>query len=138
MATTALITVEDIGIYKHYDGYTSSMMPWLEDFHRDFLKNGGWDPSCELAQLLRDSIRSKDEYNGLDDDHYNGWGIVKTEKYTTNYKYVLCRKSIKVYRFNYDMPDYFLIDTLPIKFRKVEKTIQEKITDKIFEIKEIL
>ena len=113
MATTSIIAIdghEEIGIYKHYDGYPSGMIPWLKDFHGDYLKNGGWDPSYELAQLLRYSARFYDKYNGLDDDWYNSWGIVKTKDYLTNYKYTLCEKGIKIYKFDHEVEDYILVD----------------------------
>jgi hypothetical protein len=80
MATRAIIHMDDktIGIYKHWDGYPEATLPWLEEFHEDFLKNQGWDPEYELAQLLRSTVRFQKKY-GLDNDLYTGWGITTLE-----------------------------------------------------------
>ena len=135
MATTSLITIEnmeDIAIYKHYDGHPQEMLIWLKDFHVDFIDNIGWNPSYELAQVLKSSARDHEKYNGLDNDKYFGWGIVKTKEYSSNYKYVLCKKSIKIYRFEYDIEDYVCVNIESLEEKEEEKkSIQEKLKESI-------
>ena len=124
MATTSLIVVEgfeEIGVYKHYDGYQSAMMPWLMDFHSDFMKNIGWNPSYELAQLLKNSARKSKEYLGLDEDEYFGWGIVRTSEWSTNYKYVLCQENIKVFKYDFDFRKMVFVHIEPIEYKEKEE-----------------
>jgi hypothetical protein len=94
MATRATIEIEgfdEAKIYKHWDGYPEAMLPWLREFHEDFLENRGWDPSYELAQCLRYACKNAKNF-GLDDDPYLGWGIVGYHlTYGENYKYILKR-----------------------------------------------
>jgi hypothetical protein len=51
------------------------MLPWLKDFHQRFLKNRGFDPDYEIAQLLRDSVRNAKKFD-LDDSESTGWGLM--------------------------------------------------------------
>ena len=67
--------VEYVKIYKHFDGYPSATLKWLEDFNKDFTQNRGVDPEYKFAQLLRSSTRDTEKYN-LDDSKYTGWGVV--------------------------------------------------------------
>ena len=77
MGTRAIITIEGttVAVYKHYDGYPKSTLPWLEKFNQQFTEKRGEDPTYKVAQLLRDSIRSQEEFN-LDPSWLTGWGVV--------------------------------------------------------------
>jgi len=78
MATRATIYVEGIDtvkVYKHWDGYPSATLPWLEDFNKSFTQKRGDDPDYKLAQLLRSSAFDAGKYN-LDSSRDTGWGVV--------------------------------------------------------------
>jgi len=114
MATSAKIIINDpnlknIAIYKHFDGYPSATLPWLLEFHKDYIKNKGWDPEYELAQLLRSSVRLAKKYS-LDKSNYTGWGIINENDYQTNFKYILDKDKIKIYEFICEYGDYDEID----------------------------
>lgn len=79
MGTRATIKVEGIyfaKVYKHYDGYELSTLPWLEDFNRTFTNERGIDPLYKIAQLLRSSWRDAEHY-GLDMSTSTGWGLIE-------------------------------------------------------------
>lgn len=129
MATTSLITIEDmedIAIYKHYDGHPQEMLIWLKDFHVDFIDNIGWNPSYELAQVLKSSARDHEKYNSLDNDKYFGWGIVKTKEYSTNYKYVLCKDRIKVFKYDFNIGREICINIISLEEEETTTTGEEK------------
>lgn len=78
MATRAIIKVEGVNncaLYKHWDGYPSGTLPWLEKFNKEFTEKRGNDPSYKMAQLLRSSVKMAEEF-GLDDSDFTGWGVV--------------------------------------------------------------
>lgn len=90
MATRATIKIEGINfakVYKHYDGYPKNMIPWLEDFNRNFTEKRGDNPEFKFAQLLRSSTNP--DYN-LDPSTETGYGVIP---YNNNagaeYEYVL-------------------------------------------------
>lgn len=78
MGTRAIIKTEGttVAVYKHYDGYPSGTLPWLEKFNKEFSEKRGNDPMYKVAQLLRDSERSKDDFTTLDPSKFTGWGVV--------------------------------------------------------------
>lgn len=92
MGTRCVIRVEGfdgVELYKHWDGYPDSTLPWLEKFNQDFAKNRGDDPNYKFAQLLRSSARDAKEFN-LDDSKYTGWGVfLKDEVGGIEYVYIL-------------------------------------------------
>lgn len=78
MATRATIKIEGTSIakvYKHWDGYPSGMLPWLEKFNKQFAEKRGNDPDYKLAQLLRSSALLQDEFD-LDKSTETGYGII--------------------------------------------------------------
>ena len=78
MATRATIIVEgqtSVKAYKHWDGYETATLPWLEEFNKNFSRARGDDPEYKLAQLLRSSAFDSMKYN-LDPSRDTGWGIV--------------------------------------------------------------
>jgi hypothetical protein len=92
MATPAKIFVEGIDyavLYKHFDGYPSSTLPWLEEFNTKFTENRGEDPQYKFAQLLRSTIREEYSHYGLDDSLYTGWGVMSPDTAWGQYEYIL-------------------------------------------------
>ena len=79
MSTNAIIKIEGVefaAIWKHWDGYPSSTLPWLRAFNEEFNgKRGFDDPEYKFAQLLRDSVFSGEKYK-LDDSKATGWGVI--------------------------------------------------------------
>jgi len=92
MATTAKIIVEGINnvcIYKHWDGYPKATLPWLKKFNKEFSKNRGDDPNYKFAQLLRSSAFDGNKFN-LDLSRETGWGVyLMNEIGSTSYTYIL-------------------------------------------------
>ena len=95
MGTSCIIKVEGVSfanVYKHYDGYPSSMNKWLVDFNKAFVANRGDDPQYKFAQLLRSSAwdYSTNKDSGNRSEEYTGWGVVPPggEK-SVNYVYEL-------------------------------------------------
>lgn len=90
MGTRAVIQVEGINfaqVYKHWDGYPSAMVTWLENFNKDF----GDDPSYKFAQLLRFAKANEETYD-LDPSMKTGWGVVEYGADCGEaYKYILKR-----------------------------------------------
>ena len=86
MATRSTIKVEGVNyakIYKHYDSYPSEMMPWLEEFNKNFVKKRGIDSEYKFAQVLRDSIK-------IDNSEYTGWGVIPFNSNAgEDYEYIL-------------------------------------------------
>ena len=77
MSTNALITIEgvdNIYVYKHWDGYPDATLQWLKDFNESFKRNRGDDSSYKAAQLLRSSAFDAEKYV-LDASKYTGWGV---------------------------------------------------------------
>ena len=77
MATRACIKIEGVTfakVYKHWDGYPSKMLPWLETFNKEFTDTRGDDPEHKFAQLLRSSAEERFE---LDKSKSTGYGIVE-------------------------------------------------------------
>ena len=78
MATRATIKIEGINemkVYKHWDGNPKSTLPWLESFNESFTQGRGIDSSYKIAQLLRSSINDAKEFD-LDGNLQTGWGLV--------------------------------------------------------------
>jgi hypothetical protein len=78
MATRSVIKVEGFTtaqLYKHWDGYPDSTLPWLEKFNREFTEKRGDDKSYKFAQLIRSSVFMQEEF-GLDSSTETGWGVV--------------------------------------------------------------
>lgn len=78
MGTSAAIIVEgleQVRVYKHFDGDPDSTLPWLTDFNKTFAEKRGEDESYKFAQLLRSSTRDAKKYD-LDDSEYTGWGVM--------------------------------------------------------------
>jgi hypothetical protein len=91
MGTHAVIRVEGLDaveLYKHYDGYPSATLPWLEKFNSEFTKNRGDDASYKFAQLIRSSVYMGSEFD-LDESRYTGWGVTKQDENCCDYLYVL-------------------------------------------------
>ena len=92
MSTNAIIKVEGIDfvmLYKHWDGYPGSTLPWLEEFNEDFKTNRGNDPEYKFAQLLRSSERDGDKFE-MDRCKHTGWGVLPYEVNTdAPYEYIL-------------------------------------------------
>jgi hypothetical protein len=79
MATRATIQLEGYTVaklYKHWDGYPSATLQWLEEFNNDFVENRGDDPSYKFAQLIRSSAFDCEKY-GLDPSRHTGWGVIE-------------------------------------------------------------
>lgn len=77
MATRSEIIVEgvdEVKVYKHWDGYPSATLPWLEWFNKRFTARRGEQQGYKFAQLLRSSIADAKEYD-LDDSRFTGWGV---------------------------------------------------------------
>ncbi len=78
MATRATITLENFNtckLYKHWDGYPSATLPWLESFNKKFTGARGVDNEYKFAQLIRSSAKDAKEFD-LDDNITTGWGVV--------------------------------------------------------------
>lgn len=91
MGTSAVIRVEGfnaVEVYKHWDGYPESTLPWLEKFNKEFAAQRGDDPSYKFAQLLRSSAFDAAEF-GLDESRHTGWGVFTKGSSYYNYLYVL-------------------------------------------------
>ena len=92
MATRATIQLEGYKVaklYKHWDGYPSATLQWLEDFNKDFVENRGDDLSYKFAQLIRSSAFDCEKYE-LDASRHTGWGVVDfNSDCGTNYQYRL-------------------------------------------------
>ena len=79
MATRACIKIQGIEfakVYKHFDGYPSGMLGWLETFNKRFAENRGADSTYKFAQLLRSSTNPDFE---LDKSEFTGYGVVPFE-----------------------------------------------------------
>lgn len=79
MGTKAIIKIEGntfCQVYKHWDGYPESTLPFLEKFNKDFSENRGDDAEYKTAQLLRATKRLENEFN-LDSSNYTGWGVME-------------------------------------------------------------
>jgi hypothetical protein len=94
MATRATIQLEGYKVaklYKHWDGYPSATLQWLEDFNKDFVENRGDDPSYKFAQLIRSSAFDCEKYE-LDASRHTGWGVVGfNDDYDADYRYRLMK-----------------------------------------------
>jgi hypothetical protein len=91
MGTHAVVRVEGfdgVELYKHYDGYPSSTLPWLERFNSEFTENRGDDVNYKFAQLIRSSVYLGTDFD-LDDSRYTGWGVNTQGESHYNYLYVL-------------------------------------------------
>lgn len=92
MATRAVIQIEGFPLcklYKHWDGYPSSTLPWLEEFNKDFVTNRGDDPEYKFAQLVRSSAFDAEKF-GLDKSRHTGWGVIPIDSdYGADYEYIL-------------------------------------------------
>lgn len=92
MGTPAIIIVEDFPhakVYKHFDGYPDSTLPWLKSFNRAFSAMRRDDPEYKFAQLLRSSARDAGRFN-LDDSEYTGWGVLGSDtRVSACYTYIL-------------------------------------------------
>lgn len=91
MATPAVIKVEGFNsakLYKHWDGYPSSTLPWLESFNQQFTTKRGNDPNYKFAQLIRSSVFMAEEFK-LDDSTETGWGVIPFYDNWGQYEYTL-------------------------------------------------
>jgi hypothetical protein len=82
MGTRAIIKIQgedSLRIYKHWDGYPEGLLPWLVAFNKKFTEKRGNDPTYKAAQLLRDSVRSAEEFN-LDPSEFTGWGLTTAKR----------------------------------------------------------
>jgi hypothetical protein len=96
MGTNAIICVENktnVYLYKHYDGYPSSTLPWLKYFNESYPITG--DPDYKFAQLIRSSVIMAKQFN-LDPSQETGWGIVD-EDCGYCYKYELKEDGTIIY-----------------------------------------
>ncbi len=79
MATRCIIQVEglpNIILYKHFDGYPSATLPWLQKFNREYRRN---QPDYKFAQLVRSSVTLASEFD-LDTSTETGWGICHVDR----------------------------------------------------------
>lgn len=91
MSTNAVIRVsgfKQAEVYKHWDGYPDAMLPWLQEFNREFSAQRGDDPSYKFAQLLRSSAFDSEKFN-LDDSRSTGWGVFAYDTHHYEYLYLL-------------------------------------------------
>ena len=91
MSTNAVIKVEGVDfakVYKHWDGYPSATLEWLETFNKEFTQTRGDDPQYKFAQLLRSSERDGDRFE-LDRSKHTGWGVVPYNENWGDYEYTL-------------------------------------------------
>lgn len=105
MATRAVIIVPGIPVklYKHWDGYPSGTLPWLEKFNKKFTQERGIDPNYKFAQLIRSSVRMAEEFN-LDLSHHTGWGVMKINvRCGEEYTYTLQDDGTVTYECMYDI-----------------------------------
>jgi hypothetical protein len=81
MATRCTISIEGMKpiIYKHWDGYPSVMLQWLDAFNKEFTEARGNDKEYKFAQLLRASAFDAEKYD-LDDSRTTGWGVYEKFK----------------------------------------------------------
>jgi hypothetical protein len=101
MATPAKIYVEGIDyavLYKHFDGYPSKTLPWLEKFNKNFNENRGDDPQYKFAQLLRSTVRDEYSEYSLDDSLYTGWGVFPPDRISGRYEYTLHKDGSVTYK----------------------------------------
>ena len=90
MSTNAVIRVDGVNVevYKHWDGYPDSTLPWLEKFNKEFASQRGDDPPYKFAQLLRSSAADAEEFH-LDGSRHTGWGVFPVGTTHFDYLYVL-------------------------------------------------
>ena len=91
MSTNAVIRVEGFAtaeVYKHWDGYPESTLPWLEAFNKEFASQRGVDPNYKFAQLLRSSVADAEKFH-LDTSRCTGWGVFPVGSSYFNYLYIL-------------------------------------------------
>lgn len=104
MATRAVIIVPGMSVqlYKHWDGYPSATLPWLEKFNREFTQERGDDPNYKFAQLIRSSVRMAEEFK-LDDCPHTGWGVMSRRvNCDEEYIYTLQKDGTVTYQSVYD------------------------------------
>ena len=79
-------------VYKHSDGYPKGVLPFLEEFAKQFRADRGDDPAYCIAQMLRHWSRY-DLKEGTDgwgiDTVYHGWGIDTVYHGDIEYLYVV-------------------------------------------------
>jgi hypothetical protein len=101
MATRSVIKVEGFTtaqLYKHWDGYPDSTLPWLEKFNREFTEKRGDDKSYKFAQLIRSSVFMQEEF-GLDSSTDTGWGVVGySDNLGQEFEYLLKSDGTVTYR----------------------------------------
>ncbi len=94
MGTRAIIKVEGLNLvqlYKHFDGYKSATLPWLEKFNVQFAQERGDDPEYRFAQLIRSSAFDTAEFD-LDPSRTTGWGVVPYgSDYGQEFEYTLLK-----------------------------------------------
>lgn len=94
MATSATVQLEGYTVaklYKHFDGYPSATLKWLEDFNKDFVDNRGDDDEYKFAQLIRSSAFDCETYK-LDPSRHTGWGVLSfNDEVGVEYKYRLMK-----------------------------------------------
>lgn len=104
MATRSTIKIEGNSfakVYVHWDGYPEHMLPWLEEFNKEFTKNRGDCPTYKFAQLLRFSERHKRKFN-LDRSKFTGWGVIEFDQdYDADFEYALHGDGSVTYKKTY-------------------------------------
>ena len=91
MSTNAVIRVAGFKtgeLYKHWDGYPDSTLPWLEKFNKDFAAQRGDDAPYKFAQLIRSSAFDGKDFH-LDEARYTGWGVFPSGSSHYDYLYIL-------------------------------------------------
>ena len=101
MSTRATIKIEGNNyckLYKHFDGYPSATLTWLERFNTEFTKNRGDDVPYKTAQLVRSSVTMSEEF-GLDTSMTTGWGLMKyDDECGEDFVYILHKDGTVTYR----------------------------------------
>lgn len=94
MSTNAIIKLEGFKaaqLYKHWDGYPSATLLWLQKFNKEFTEKRGDDSSYKFAQLIRSSVSMGTEFE-LDDSKETGWGVLSaSEKVGAHFEYRLLK-----------------------------------------------
>jgi len=102
MSTNAIIKMANSGddkmsvaLYKHWDGYPSATLPWLEKFNKEFVAARGVNNPYKFAQLIRSSVSDGPEFN-LDPSRDTGWAVVPSNTTAEFVYYLELDGSVKV------------------------------------------
>ena len=94
---------DNIYIYKHSDGYPKGVLPVLEKFVHDFVKERGDDEPYFLAQLIRhfaiaDYKREKNDHSSpYGTSGFLGWGLDCKEHGDIEYLYEVDLKTGEIF-----------------------------------------